>query len=202
MPRDKTASHIKLMDAARREFLERGFERASMRSIGARCGLTAAGIYRHCRDKADLFDQLVSPSVKRVDEWLTSHIARYAAAAQNEEELRWRDSEVDMMREIIYPNMEDYHLLLVKSRGTKYENYLHELTQKHQQELLNYFPMLQAQGHEVWEIDSRELHLLMTAYTAALFEPVIHNYSQEEALRCLRTVEAFFLPGWKKLLGF
>ena len=202
MPRDKTANHIKLMDAARREFLEQSFEKASMRSIGARCGLTAAGIYRHCRNKEDLFNQLVSPSVKRVNEWLTNHIARYTAAAHDEEKLIWRDSEVDMMREIIYPNMEDYYLLLVKSRGTKYENYLHDLTQQHQQELLNYFPMLRAQGHDVWEIDSRELHLLMTAYTTALFEPVIHNYSQEEALRCLETVEAFFLPGWKKLLGF
>ena len=48
MPRDKTASHIRLMAAARQEFLEYGFEKASMRSIGERCSLTAAGIYRHC----------------------------------------------------------------------------------------------------------------------------------------------------------
>lgn len=35
-----------------------------------------------------------------------------------------------------------------------------------------------------------------------MFEPVIHGYTQEEAYRCLETVEAFFLPGWKQLLGF
>ena len=202
MPRDKTANHIKLMDAARREFLERGYEKASMRSIGERCGLTAAGIYRHCKDKEDLFDQLVRPCVERVDAWLAGHVSRYAAAIQNEGKPEWQDSEVDMMREIIYPNMEDYHLLLVKSRGTKYENYLHDLTQRHQQELFDYLPGLKARGYQVWEIDPEELHLLLTAYTTALFEPVIHNYSQEEALRCLKTVEAFFLPGWKNLLGF
>ena len=43
MPRDKTINHIRLMAAAREEFLEYGFEKASMRSIGKRCGLTAAG---------------------------------------------------------------------------------------------------------------------------------------------------------------
>lgn len=202
MPRDKTANHIKLMAAARHEFLEFGFEKASMRSIGERCGLTAAGIYRHCRDKEDLFDQLVLPSVKRVDEWLTEHIAHYESALQKEEKLRWRDSEVDLMREIVYPNMEDYHMLLVKSRGTKYENYLHDLTEQHQQDLMDYLPMLRAQGYNVWDIDPKELHLLMTAYTTALFEPVVHNYSLEEALRSLEIVEVFFLPGWKKLLGF
>ena len=51
MPRDKTASHLKVMAAARDEFLQYGFEKASMRRIGERCGLTAAGLYRHCRDK-------------------------------------------------------------------------------------------------------------------------------------------------------
>ncbi len=202
MPRDKTASHIRLMDAARQEFLERGFEKASMRSIGDRCGLTAAGIYRHCRDKEDLFDQIVQPYVRKIEEWVAAHVARYVDAVNSGNKVAWRDSQVDMMREIIYPNMEDYHLLLSGSQGTKYENYLHDLTEQHQQELLNYLPMLRAKGNAVRDLDPKELHLLLTAYTTALFEPVIHNYSQEEALRCLETVEAFFLPGWKNLMGF
>ena len=201
MPRDKTANHIKLMGAARQEFLECGFKNASMRSIGKRCGLTAAGIYRHCRDKEDLFDQLVMPFVQRIDEWLTAHVARYVDAVNSGQKVTWSDSEVDMMREIIYPNMEDYHLLLSRSQGTKYEYYLHDLTEQHQRELLNYLPMLRAEGYAVRDIDPKELHLLLTAYTTALFEPVIHNYSQEEALSCLETVEAFFLPGWKNLIG-
>jgi AcrR family transcriptional regulator len=63
MPRDKTLTHIKVMDAARDGFMKYGFEKASMRSIAQRCGMTAAGLYRHCEDKEDLFDQLVSPAV-------------------------------------------------------------------------------------------------------------------------------------------
>ena len=201
MPRDKTANHVRLMAAARQEFLEYGYEKASMRSIGERCGMTAAGLYRHCRNKEDLFDQLVMPCVQRIEEWLTAHIARYVDAVQSDHQVSWRDSEIDMMREIIYPNMEDYHLLLAKSQGTKYETYLHDLTQQQQQKLIDYIPMLREQGYAVWDIDPKELHLLLSAYTTALFEPVAHNYSQEEALRCLKTVEAFFLPGWKTLIG-
>jgi len=202
MPRDKTANHIRLMAAARQEFLENGFEKASMRSIGERCGLTAAGIYRHCRDKEDLFDQLVRPCVQRIDEWLTAHVARYVDTVHSKRQVVWRDSEIDMMREIVYPNMEDYYLLLSKSQGTKYETWLHDMVQQHQQELMGFFPMLRAEGYTVRDIDPKELHLLLTAYTTALFEPVIHDYSQEEALRCLETVEAFFLPGWKNMMGF
>ena len=77
MPRDKTVTHMKVMAAARDEFMESGFEKASMRSIAGRCGMTAAGIYRHCRDKEDLFDQLVVPAVERIEKWQESHVARY-----------------------------------------------------------------------------------------------------------------------------
>ena len=68
--------------------------------------------------------------------------------------------------------------------------------------MLKYLPMLKAQGLAVQDISPRELHLLLSAYTAALFEPVIHRYPLEEALRALELIEAFFLPGWKALLGF
>ena len=202
MPRDKTANHAKIMAAARNEFMEVGYDKSSMRSIAERCGMTAAGLYRHCIDKEDLFDQIVSPAVERINKWIDAHIARYVDAVNQEEHMQWRDSEIDMMREVVYPNMEDYYLLLAKSKGSKYENFLHDLTEQHQKEFLSYIPMLKSQGYEVWDIEPKELHLLLSAYTTAMFEPVVHNYSMEEALRCLKTVEAFFLPGWKQLMGF
>ena len=202
MPRDKTVNHVKIMAAARNEFMEHGFDKASMRSIAERCSMTAAGIYRHCIDKEDLFDQIVSPAVERISKWIDAHVARYVDAVNQEEHMQWRDSEIDMMREVVYPNMEEYHLLLAKSKGSKYENFLHDLTEQSQNRLLSYIPILKSQGYAVWDIEPKELHLLLSAYTTAMFEPVVHNYSMEEALRCLKTVEAFFLPGWKQLMGF
>ena len=202
MPRDKTANHIKIMAAAKAEFMEFGFDKASMRSIADRCGMTAAGIYRHCTDKEDLFAQMVSPAVERINAWIDAHVARYVDAVNQEEPMQWRDSEIDMMRDVVYPNMEEYHLLLAKSQGSQYENFLHDLTERHQNQLLRYMPMLRNQGYPAWDIDPKELHLLLSAYTTAMFEPVVHLYTMEEALHSLKTVEAFFLPGWKQLMGF
>ena len=178
MPKDKTASHLKVMAAARDEFLEYGFEKASMRRIGERCGLTAAGLYRHCRDKEDLFDQLVAPALERLDSW------------------------IDMMREVVYPFADDYYLLLTCSSGTKYESFLHDLTQTAQDQMLQFLPVLRKNGLAIREISPADLHLLFSAYVTALFEPVIHRYPPDEAARCLETIEAFFLPGWKSLFGF
>ena len=202
MPRDKSASHIRVMAAASEEFLEYGFEKASMRRVGERCGFTAAGLYRHCRDKEDLFDQMVAPAVERINAWMDAHLTKYLAAVQEKGSLQWQDSWVDMMREIVYPHMDDYHLLLTCSSGTKYENFLHDLTQTAQEQTFQYLPVLRDKGLAIRAISPTEMHLLFSAYVTALFEPVIHQYTLEESMRCLETVEAFFLPGWKALFGF
>ncbi len=201
MPRDKSISHIKIMAAARAEFLEMGYEKASMRSIGDRCQMTAAGIYRHCKDKADLFDQLVSPAVENLNAWAQTHMMRYEEPVKKGKKLVWQDSNIDMMRELVYPNMDDYYLLIVKSQGTKYESFLHDMTEKSQQKMLEYLGKLRENGKKLPEIKPQELHLLLTAYITALFEPVIHRYSYEEAIGALDTLEHFFLPGWKQLIG-
>ena len=202
MPRDKTVSHTRVLAAAREEFMEYGFEKASMRRIGERAGMTAAGLYRHCRDKADLFRELVSPSIRKIDDWLDAHIARSVRTMESGDVDLWKDSEIDMMRDLIYPNMEEYRLLLTKAQGSPYENFLHDLTERHQTRMLAFLPLLWERGYLPRKIDPQELHLLLSAYTTAMFEPVVHGYSREDAYRCLETLEAFFLPGWKQLLGF
>ena len=202
MPKDKTASHIRVMAAARDEFMEFGFEKASMRRVGERCGLTAAGLYRHCRDKEDLFDQLVAPAIERLKSWMDTHLTKYLTTVRDEGNLKWQDSWIDMMREVVYLHVDDYHLLLTCSSGTKYESFLHDLTQTAQERMLQYLPVLRDKGLTIREISPAALHLLLSAYVTALFEPVIHRYSLEESMKCLETIEAFFLPGWKTLFGF
>ena len=200
MPRDKSVSHVKIMDAAKAEFMEMGYERASMRSIGERCHMTAAAIYRHCRDKEDLFCQVVSPAEEKLMAWGRAHVNRYGEGAKKGKKIVWQDSYIDMMREVVYPNMEEFHLLVAKSKGSRYENYLHDLTEKAQNEFLSFLRKLREEGSEAPDITAKQLHLLLTAYVTALFEPVVQNYGCEEAIDALTTLEKFFLPGWKKLM--
>ncbi len=202
MPRDKTESHIRLMQAAKDEFREKGFEKASMRSIGRRCGMTAAGIYRHCRDKEDLFDQIVEPAVSRLERWMKQHVSVYIEQNNEDTGAMWHDSWIDMMRDVVYPHMDEYHLLLTGSHGTRYSDYLHELTERGQKQFLECLPLLREKGYSVMDIDPKELHILLSAYTAALFEPVIHCFKTADAMKYLDAIEVFFLPGWKQLIGF
>jgi AcrR family transcriptional regulator len=202
MPRDKMASHIKILQAAREEFLEYGYEKASMRRIGDRCGMTAAALYRHCKDKADLFSQVVKPAIERIDAFLTAHRARGYDALEHEIKGLFSESEINMMMDVVYPNMEDYRLLLTCAQGSGYENYLHSLVEQAEEDMMKVMSILREKGYPAKDVSREQMHILLSAYTAAMFEPVLHNFSTEEAVRCVRTLEAFFIPGWKLLMGF
>ena len=173
-----------------------------MRLIGDRCGMTAAGLYRHCVNKEGLFREVVSPCVQKIEDWIEAHIGKSFASVDADGADLWKDSAVDLMREVIYPNMEEYRLLLTGSRGTTYEIFLHGLTEKYRDRMLSSLLALQETGRCSLRITPGELHLLLKAYTSALLEPVLQGYSEEEACRCLETLKTFFLSGWKQLLEF
>ncbi|MBQ9436729.1 MAG: TetR/AcrR family transcriptional regulator [Lachnospiraceae bacterium] len=202
MPKDKTESHNRIIPAAKQEFLEKGFRNASTRAIAAKAGITSGGLYRHFKDKEAMFAALVDPAVAEFNEWMDAHIRRgYGGALSGDYDAMWKDNEVDMIRKVVYPNLDAFRLILCCSQGTKYENFVNDLVMEHQRIMLDVFEKLRAKGVPVRDVSEEELHILMSAYTTAMFEPVVHNYPLEKAMHHLKTVEAFFLPGWHDLMG-
>ena len=47
-----------------------------------------------------------------------------------------------------------------------------------------------------------ELHLLVTANVSAVFEAVIHDFSEAEAMHYADTLDVFFSAGWKDYSAF
>ena len=69
MPKDKTETHERIIPAAMKIFLEKGFEKATMREIAEEAGITAAGLYRHFVDKEAMFAALVEPVLSELQKW-------------------------------------------------------------------------------------------------------------------------------------
>ena len=96
MPRDKTASHEKIVDAAMREFQEKGYEQASMKAVADAVGMTSAALYRHFENKQDMFAALVQPALDELESWKEKHIASsYDLLKQKRSDVMW-DFNADM----------------------------------------------------------------------------------------------------------
>ena len=202
MPKDGSISREKILRAARGQFLEKGFEGASIRAIAADAGLTSAALYRHFESKHELFAALVKPGMDAIDAWMTEHTSHaYADAASSRVEQAASRSEVDMMREVVFPNRETFKLLLCCAQGTEYENFIHDLVERQQTALAHGLVWLRQQGFPAKDVNDETLHMLVSAFTTALFEPIVHDYPQEDAMQYYRTMERFFLPGWYDILG-
>ena len=203
MPRDKTLSHEKVKKAIRDEFLEKGYEDASIRSIGARAGMTSAGLYRHYDDKEAMFNAMVEPLVESIKAWTDRHTGRkydLLDSGTPKEEL-FGETFIDLIREVILPRRDEFILLMTRSRGTKYENFVHDYVESNQKEFLKAIRFLKDKGYPVIDISEEELHMLLSAYLTACFEPIIHDFDNDKIDSFLNTVQEFFMPGWLRIMG-
>ena len=135
MPRDKTAAHEKIVKAAMKEFLTKGFEKASMKAVADEVGMTSAGLYRHFKDKQDMFSELVKPGIVLVEEWRDRH-KQFSYQEMNQEsfEKMWDISsgmnDGALILDVMYQMPEVFQLIICCSAGTPYENYIHDMVER------------------------------------------------------------------------
>ena len=205
MPRDKTDTYHKIIPSAKREFLRNGYEKTSLQSIAVGAGITAAGLYRHFPDKQSIFAHMVSPLLKEFDEMYQGAIAD-TYAHLNVEELKgiWNDfsDKVVNFIEFVYEYFDEFKLLLCCSEGTPFQNFQHDMVLLEVRETRALLNEMLVRGIPVGDIHEEELHMVTSAYLAAIFEVVIHDYPKEKALGYVKFVVSFFYPGWSNILGF
>lgn len=206
MPRDKTESHKKIVNAAMEEFLSKGYEQTSMKSVADAVGLTSAALYRHFTSKQDLFASLVQPAVDSVTAWVQCHeeMSKEAIGGVDPSHLWDFEGELTDARlvlDIIYANPDAFQLLLFRSAGTPYENYIQAIIEESTNTMMEFITLCKDQGFSPKEISKEEMHMLVSAYTLAMIEPLRLGYNKDEATRYLQTILEFFTPGWRMVLG-
>ena len=206
MPRDKTASHEKIVQAAMKEFQEKGFEQASLKAVADAVGLTSAALYRHFASKQDMFAALVQPAVEELYAWEEKHIAfSYEMLEPDSSESMWNFeddmNDARMVLDVMYRQPEAFRLLLCCSAGTPYENFVHDLIEQATDRMMSFLRDSKAQGRPVREVQRDEMHMLVSGYCAALIQPIEHGYDKADAERYLKTMVDFFTPGWRIITG-
>lgn len=203
MPRDKTSTYNKIIPAARKEFATKGFEQASLRNIAADAGMSAAGLYRHFKDKEALFDALVQPLLDALDTCYTiqmEHAYSYLES-KNFDEMWTGKTDLKVFIDLIYEYFNEFRLLLCCSDGTKHASFVHDFVKLQELETLKYMAEARNRGISVKDIKPQELHLLLSAYYSAIFEIIVHKFKREDAEHYLETLQEFFYPGWRNILG-
>lgn len=195
----------KLLVAARVEFLEKGYESASLRTIAQNAEMTTGAIYRRYPDKEALFDALVCETENGFFEMFTTAQDQFFSLIEKEKTKTSYDLTNDYLHvlvDYVYDNLEDFKLILCNGNGSKHENFLHKLIELETTRKNEYYTILREKGKLVGEIHPDVLHMLNSAYFTSLFEVVKHDMEKDDALSHIEQIATFFMAGFQSLIQF
>ena len=205
IPKDKTATYLKLVSCMKKEFIEKGYEKASLNHIAKAAGITPAGVYRHFPSKEAMFESLVRPMLDEfekecdtsMDETLTALDSKNFLKEYNPFEESWADWLIDFM----YDHFDAFKLLIVCSQGTKYEKFEEYLVSLEENSTRVFLDELDRREIPYEKISAEEWHIISTTYVNAVCEVIRHEFPREKAHSYMHFIGRFFYPGWKRLLG-
>lgn len=206
MPRDKSATHAKLIPIIRNEFIEFGYEKASLQHIASQAGITAAGLYRHYENKEEMFASLVDETVTAFLQFWDDALAGALALSKEPDFegdfMDYRNKINNSLVDFMYNHYEDLKLALMKSRGTRYEHLEAELIKKEDDAIRIMLELFERKHIPHNKLTANEIHILSTTFIIGLTEAVKHDYSKEEVQQHLLFVARFLIPGFREIIGF
>ena len=196
-------THKKILESGKELFLKNGYERTNLRELCKKAGVTTGAFYRHFEDKSSIFRELV-------DDVATGLLSGFDIAEDkcfdnidtgNTDEI-WNISS-DAIREFInyiYMHFDIFKLIICCSDGTEYNNYIDRIVERELNSMYRIYETLDKKGISYNRVAKNELHMIIHAYYACIFETVLHDFSKETALDSVQSLSVFFTAGWRKLL--
>lgn len=193
----------RILDSARAEFLELGFEKASLKSICEKAQVTTGALYKRYTGKEDLFCALVADTVAALTQVVEEKCALRPETLTDEELVRaWYMDENYMLWwfDLLHRYHDGFTLLVRCAEGTVYSNFQHDWVERMTQATYGYYLEARRRGLATREISAEEMHILLSAFWTTIYEPFIHNYDWNQIQAHSALVCQLF--NWYGVLGF
>ena len=192
----------RIIESAKNEFLQQGFEEASLKDICENAGVTTGALYRRYKGKEDLFSAVIEETIADFDDYVNIK-KNIDPKSLDDKQLvdMWNMNEEEMLWwfKFLYERHDGFVLLLKCSTGTKYSNFKHEWVELVTEQTYLFFEEAQKRKLTNSFISKDDLHILQSAYWETIYEPFIHGFSWEQIEAHCKRVCRFL--NWKESLG-
>lgn len=204
MSNEESTTLKNILSAGKAEFLEKDFNSASLRNIVKTAGVTTGAFYGYFSGKEALFAVLVEEHAKAImnifmsaqesfeelsDEEKINHIGVESRTSLNE------------IVDYIYEHFDEFKLIICKSEGTSYENFIHNMVEIEVEETYQFIDALRSQGKHVPNIEKAVCHMIVSGMFSGIFELIEHDMKKENAKKHVSEFQDFYIAGWSKILG-
>ena len=200
----------KLLEAAKKEFMQNGFLKASLRTICKNAGVTTGALYFFFHDKEDLFDSIVKPVIDQVTQIMAEHFSYESTIIKNgnnslmhileKESANTQNTKSDLSTAIaifrfLYSHYDEFILIMKKSQGTKWEgltSYFVDWNFKHLKSLADDY----CKAHAKKKIKPFVLRMVSNSQINCFMNIILNIPSCTEAEKYLPAVMHYLVGGW------
>ena len=201
MPARIKGVSAKLTEAAREEFLDKGFESASIRDIAAKAETSPRAVYTRFKNKEELFAAVVQPVL---DEFYKQFMAD-KEDYWDEESAKNRRPEDYYIRylEYAYAHRNEFMLVLERSAGTRYESFVKDLAEADIMSVVCHLEMLHTHDIDFGADETNILFVESITYSfySDLFKPLTRGLSLDTAKQYATTLTNFYNFGLMGIMG-
>ena len=194
----------RIFSAALQEFLEKGFQSASLRNIVKMAGVTTGAFYGYYKSKEELFEALVGEHYDFLLDCFCRVQKEFAEIPPEQQPSHLTSTSGECMYEMLlyaYEHLNEFKLILCCSEGTRFSRLIDEMVEIETKGTHDYLEVLKRLGRPSPPIDARLEHILITGMFNTFFELIIHETPLEEAKHYLQAMRTFYTAGWMKLMG-
>lgn len=178
----------KIIEAGKSEFLEKGYEKASLRNICSKAKVTTGALYFSFKSKSDLFNSIVESTVTELN-LLIQHMVQL----ELKDTTTGHENEAELMR-FLWENRDEVLILLNKSVGTQYEDYKEIFTKQ----IENAFTLFFQKSNIPIDIDL--IHILVCMKIEGYIEILSGGYNMEKSVQLATLMGCYSEYGFQKLI--
>lgn len=198
-------TRIELLKNAKAEFMEKGYSKASLRSICSRSGVTTGALYFFFNDKAGLYRECIGEAVDSFYSILQTHfdhdnlILASLDFECDEEDHSEEEGHSELAQKLIhhiYKNYDEIILLLTKSQGSEYENFVDEMVEFIENHSLEATEIYSEKTGKKKKINKYMLHFMIHLLVTSFVHLVTREPSEEKALANIKKIFKMTLKSW------
>lgn len=204
MSNEESTTLKNILSAGKAEFLEKDFNSASLRNIVKTAGVTTGAFYGYFSGKEALFAALVEEHAKAIMNIFMSAQESFEELPEEEKANHMGVENRTSLNEIvdyIYEHFDEFKLIICKSEGTSYENFIHNMVEIEVEETYQFIDALRSQGKDVPNIEKAVCHMIVSGMFSGIFELIAHDMKKENAKKYVSEFQDFYIAGWSKILG-
>ena len=189
----------KLIEAGKKEFLEKGYNKASLRKICSDAGVTTGALYFFFENKEDLYSSIVNPPLMELKKMVIEHFKEDQAFLSNMDSLDLGNLDhsdiADLLVDHVYKNYDSFILLLSGSKEDALENGIDEFV-----EILEQSTIAMVSGSKFYTYDPFMTHWMAHTTVDSMVHVINHEKDVNVAKKRIQSIMNYLVIGWVKLV--